>query len=121
MHIRVNDTVQIIAGDDQGTPENPTRAKVLRVDRKAGKVVVEGVNRVYKHVRRSQRNPQGGRLHMEMPINVSNVLLVCESCSQATRTGARYLDDGSKERFCKKCGAGLGQIAPPSALHAKKK
>ena len=121
MHIRVNDTVEIIAGNDRGTPDNPTRAKVLRVDGKAGKVVVEGVNRVYKHVRRSQRNPQGGRLHMEMPIDVSNVLLVCESCDKATRTGARFLPDGSKERFCKKCGAGLGQIAPPHALHANKK
>ena len=53
-----------------------TRGKVLRVERLAGKVVVEGVNRVYKHVRRSQRNPQGGRLSMEMPIDVSNVKLV---------------------------------------------
>ena len=121
MHIRVDDTVEIIAGDERGTSDSPTRAKVLRVDHKAGKVVVEGVNRVYKHVRRSQRNPQGGRLHMEMPIDVSNVLLVCESCGKATRTGARYLDDGSKERFCKKCGAGLGQIGQPKARRAKKK
>lgn len=115
MWIRVNDTVEVIAGEDRGT-----RGKVLRVDRKAGKLVVEHVNRVYKHVRRSQKNPQGGRLSMEMPISVSNVLLVCEACHAATRTGARFLEDGSKERFCKRCGAGNGQVAPPKARHAGK-
>ena len=114
MHIRVDDTVEVITGDDRGT-----RAKVVNVDRAAGKLTVEGVNRVYKHVRRSERNPQGGRLSMEMPIQLSNVLLVCEACSAATRTGARYLDDGSKERFCKKCGAGIGQISPAKARYAK--
>ena len=82
-------------------------------DRKAGKVVVEGVNRVYKHVRRSQRNPQGGRLSKEMPIAVSNVLLVCRALRPAARMGARYLPDGAKERYCKKCGAGNGLVAPP--------
>ena len=115
MWIRVDDTVEVIAGDDRGT-----QGKVLRVDRQTGKVVVEHVNRVYKHVRRSQKNPQGGRLSIEMPISISNVLLVCESCSAATRTGARLLDDGSKERYCKKCGAGNGQIAPPKAQRVTK-
>jgi len=108
MFIRVDDTVEIIAGDDRGT-----RGKVLRVNRNTGKIVVEHVNRVYKHVRRSQKNPQGGRLSMEMPIQLSNALLVCESCDAATRVGTRVLDDGSKERYCRKCGAGNGQIAPP--------
>ena len=115
MLIRVDDTVEVIAGDDRGT-----RGKVLRVDRRTGKVVVEHVNRVYKHVRRSQKNPQGGRLSMEMPISASNVLLVCEKCNATTRPGARYLEDGSKERFCKKCGAGNDQIAPPKTRYAQK-
>lgn len=114
MHIRVDDTVEVITGDDRGQ-----RARVLRVDRKGGKVLVEGVNRVYKHVRRSQRNPQGGRLSKEMPVRISNVMLVCEKCRAPTRTGARYRDDGSKERYCKKCGASLGEIAPPRAAQAK--
>ena len=114
MWIRVNDTVEVITGEDRGT-----RGKVLRVDRRRGKVVVEHVNRVYKHVRRSQKNPQGGRLSMEMPIPICNVLLVCQKCGAATRTGARYLDDGGKERFCKKCGAENGEIAPPKARYAK--
>jgi len=116
MRIRVNDVVEVIRGDDRGT-----RGKVLSVDHKSGKLVVEGVNLVYKHVRRSQKNPQGGRLHKEMPIDASNVALVCPETDEPTRVGVRYLDDGSKERYSKKSGAGLGQVAPPSALYAKKK
>ena len=116
MRIRVNDVVEVIRGDDLGT-----RGKVLSVDHKSGKLVVEGVNLVYKHVRRSQKNPQGGRLHKEMPIHASNVALVCPETDEPTRVGVRYLDDGSKERYSKKSGAGLGQVAPPSALYAKKK
>jgi large subunit ribosomal protein L24 len=115
MHIRVNDTVEVQTGDDRGA-----KARVLKVDHAAGKLVVEGVNRVYKHVKRSQRNPQGGRLSKEMPVQISNVLLVCPSCGKATRSGARFNADGSKERFCKKCGSGMGQIAPARAAHAKK-
>jgi len=118
MHIRVDDLVEVRTGDDRGRG-SPTRAKVLLVDRNAGKLVVEGINRVFKHVRRSQKNPQGGRLSKEMPIAISNVLLVCRSCGKATRTGARNAKDGAKERYCRKCGAGLGTIAPPKA--AKKK
>jgi large subunit ribosomal protein L24 len=115
MWIKANDNVEVICGEDRGT-----RSKVIRVDRAAGKLVVEGVNRVYKHVRRSQKNPQGGRLSLEMPISLSNVMLVCGSCGAATRLGARRLADGSKERYCKKCGAGNGIVAPAKARYAKK-
>jgi large subunit ribosomal protein L24 len=115
MWIKANDTVRIISGEDRGVT-----AKVLRIVTSDEKVVVEGVNRVYKHVRRSQKNPQGGRLSKEMPISISNILLVCGSCGAAARMGARYLPDGSKERYCKKCGAGNGLIAPAKAKYAKK-
>ena len=115
MRIRVDDTVEVIAGDDVGQ-----RGRVISVDHQAGKLMVEGVNRVYKHVRRSQRNPQGGRLSKEMPVYLSNVQLVCQKCGKPTRTGARYGNDGSKERYCKKCGAGLGEIAPARPAYAKK-
>ena len=115
MQIKLDDTVQVITGDDRGV-----RGKVISVDRQAGKLIVEGVNLVYKHVRRSQRNPQGGRLSKEMPIRTSNVLLVCEKCNQPTRLGVRYADDGSKHRYCKKCGTDLGQVAPPKPAYAKK-
>ena len=114
MHIRVDDIVEVIAGEDR------LRGKVLKVLRDDGKIVVEGANRVYKHVRRSQKNLQGGRLSMEMPISISNVLLVCPSCGKPTRTGARFRPDGTKDRFCKKCDAAIGVIAPPRKSHAKK-
>jgi large subunit ribosomal protein L24 len=115
MRIKSNDTVEVICGDDSGT-----RGRVLRIDNKTGRVLVEGVNRVFKHVRKSQKSPQGGRLKKEAPLQLSNVLLVCGACNAATRTGARYLPDGSKERYCKKCGAGVGQIAPAKKRHANK-
>jgi large subunit ribosomal protein L24 len=114
MHIRVDDIVEVIAGEDR------LRGKVLKVLRDDGKIVVEGANRVYKHVRRSQKNLQGGRLSMEMPISISNVLLVCPTCGKPTRTGARFRPDGTKDRFCKKCDAAIGVIAPPRKSHAKK-
>jgi len=115
MRIRVNDVVVVIRGNNRGT-----RGKVLSVDRAKAKVVVEGVNLVWKHVRRSQRNPQGGRLHMEMPIDVSNVALIDPTQDAPTRAGVRYLPDGSKERYSKKSGASLGQIAPPRTRAANK-
>lgn len=116
MRIKVNDIVQVITGDDRDV-----RGKVLAIDYAAGKVLVEGVNKVWKHVRKSQKNPQGGRLSKEMPVQISNVLLFCQSCSKPTRLGARYNADGSKERFCKKCGASLGSMGPPKAAYATKK
>jgi large subunit ribosomal protein L24 len=119
MHIRVGDTVEIIAGADTGSADQPTRGKVIRVLREEQKVVVEGINRVWKHIRRGPKNPQGGRLSKEMPVSWSNVMLVCERCNKAARTGARLLPDGAKERYCKKCDAGIGQIAPARASRAK--
>ncbi|MCA9151004.1 MAG: 50S ribosomal protein L24 [Planctomycetales bacterium] len=115
MLIKSGDNVQVMTGADRGTT-----SRVIRVDRAAGKALVEGVNRVYKHVRRSQKHPQGGRLSKEMPVNVSNLAFVCDSCSKPTRLGARFTDAGVKERFCKKCGASAGEIAPAKAAHAKK-
>src|SRR5205823_10490607 len=96
--------------------------KVLRILPDEKKVVVEGVNRVYKHVkaRASRRNPQGGRLSKEMPVDASNVLLYCPACKHGVRIGRRYLDDGRKERFCKKCSTGLGVLSKARAAYAKK-
>ncbi len=115
MLFRVDDEVEVIAGADKGH-----RGKILKIDRKKNKVVVEGAGRVWKHVRRSQKNPQGGRLNKEMPISASNVMLVDQSTGKPTRVGVRFLDDGSKERYAKASGASLGKIAPARANHAKK-
>ena len=103
MHIRKDDQVEIITGDDRGTPRDRKIAKVLRVIPERNKIVVEGINRVYKHLRPSQKNPQGGRLSKEMPIDVSNVLLYCSKCNRGVRIGHRFTDDGQKQRYCKAC------------------
>ena len=113
MLIRTGDTVEVIAGNDRGQ-----RSRVIKVDRATGKALVEGVNRVKKHIRRSQKYPQGGVLSKEMPVQLSNLKFFCQSCGAASRLGARFLADGSKERFCKKCGASAGQVAPAKAAHA---
>jgi large subunit ribosomal protein L24 len=117
MHVRKDDLVEVIAGDDA---EKGRAHKVLRVLPAENKVVVESVNRVYKHVKPNRRNPQGGRLSKEMPISASNVLLFCTTCRRGVRTGHRYAADGHKERFCKKCGAGLGALSKPNPKYAKK-
>ena len=113
MLIRTGDTVEVIAGNDRGL-----RSRVIKVDRATGKALVEGVNRVKKHIRRSQKYPQGGVLSKEMPVQLSNLQYFCISCGSAVRLGARFLDNGSKERFCRKCGTSAGQVAPAKAAHA---
>jgi large subunit ribosomal protein L24 len=120
MYIRKDDQVEIIAGDDKGTPDSRRIAKVLRVIPERNKIVVEGVNRVWKHLRPSQKNPQGGRLSKEMPIDVSNVMLLCPKCNRGVRVGHRFTDDGQKQRYCKACDGALGNLGPKKPAHAAK-
>jgi large subunit ribosomal protein L24 len=125
MHVRREDMVEVITGDNKGSSARRTIARVLRVIPSENKVVVEGVNRAYKHLRPSRQNPQGGRLSKEMPISASNVLKYCDRCARGVRVGYRYHQDGSKERYCKRCErqglpSGLGTISPPRSAHAKK-
>lgn len=93
IHIKKGDMVEVIAGDDKGT-----RGKVLSVDPVKGKVVIEGVNRAYKHVRPSRRNPQGGRPQVEQPIDISNVLPVDSKTNRPTRVKFVSSEDGQKSR-----------------------
>src|ERR1700693_1307615 len=100
MHIHKDDIVEVITGDDAGTPKSRTTARVLRVLPDKRKVVVEGINRVYKHLKPNRRNAQGGRLSREMPIDVSNVLLYCSTCRRGVRVGRAYDEaDGHKYRY----------------------
>jgi large subunit ribosomal protein L24 len=116
MHVRKDDLVEVIAGDDA---MRGRAHKVLRVLPDVNKVVVEGIGRVYKHVKPNRRNPQGGRLSKEMPIAASNVLLYCPTCRRGVRIGRRYSATGAKERFCKKCGNGLGVLSKPRSRYAR--
>jgi large subunit ribosomal protein L24 len=116
MYIRKDDVVEVVAGDDKGT-----RGKVLRVLRGKNQVVVEGVNRVYRHLKPSKRNPQGGRLSKEMPVNASNVMFVDPTRNVPTRVGVRYLPDGSKELYAKKSGTRLRLLSKARSKYATKK
>ncbi|QJW97529.1 50S ribosomal protein L24 [Frigoriglobus tundricola] len=115
MFFRKDDVVEVVAGDDKGT-----RGKVLRVLRAKNKVVIEGVNRVYRHLKPSRRNPQGGRLSKEMPVDASNVMLIDPVKNAPTRVGVRYAPDGSKELFAKKSGSRLRVLSKPDPKYAKK-
>jgi large subunit ribosomal protein L24 len=104
-HVRKGDVVVVIAGNDKGRT-----GEVLRVDASAEKVVVQGVNRVYRHLRPSRRHPRGGRIQKEMPISISNVLPVDPKTNLPTRVGFRRTADGAKERYAKKSGESLGVV-----------
>ncbi len=100
----------IITGDDKGRT-----GEVLTVYPGRGKVLVQGVNQTYRHLRPSRQHPQGGRIRKEMPINISNVLPVDPQTGQATRVGYRINDDGLKERYAKKSGQVLGLVGKKKA------
>jgi large subunit ribosomal protein L24 len=104
-HIKKGDMVAVIAGDDKGKV-----GEVMRVDPKTNKVLVQGINRVYRHLRPSRQHPQGGRIQKEMPIHLSNVLPVDPKTNQPTRVRFVVAPDGSKERVAKKSGESLGVV-----------
>jgi large subunit ribosomal protein L24 len=116
MHIRVDDIVQVIAGDDRGK-----RGKVLRVNRENGKVTVQGVNLVYRHLKPSKNNPQGGRLSKEMPMDASNVQLIDPSTNQPTRVGVAYQPDGSKHLVAKKSRTLIRVLSKANPKYARKR
>lgn len=93
-NIKKDDTVQIIAGEHKGAI-----GRVLSVNRSKNQVVVEGHNRKLKHVRPSQRNPQGGRIEVEQPIHISNVLPVNPKTNKGTRVRFEVDSKGVKRRM----------------------
>ena len=98
MSIRTGDKVQVIAGKDKGK-----EGKILSVLPYKERVTVERANMMKKATRPTQKSPAGGILEIEAPIHVSNVMLVCPSCSRHTRISRRR-EEGARVRVCKKCG-----------------
>ena len=98
-HVKKDDQVELLAGKDKGRV-----GKVLRVDRKTGKAIVEKVNIIKRHTKPSQTDQQGGIVEKEALVDMSNLKLICPKCSKTVRVGRNVLDDGSKVRVCKKCG-----------------
>ena len=97
MKLKKGDRVKVIAGKDIGKD-----GVIMRVIPEKNKVIVEGVNIAKKHQRPTRATMQGGIIDKDMPINASNVALICGSCG-ATRIGYRFDDAGNKIRICRKC------------------
>jgi large subunit ribosomal protein L24 len=97
-NIRRDDTVMVIAGKDRGKS-----GKVNRVIREKDRVVVAGVNIATKHVKNRPGIRQAGIIHVEAPLHISNVMLMCPHCAKPTRVGHRFQEDGTKVRVCKRC------------------
>ncbi len=93
LHVKKGDTVEIISGDHKGAT-----GKVLHVFPKEHRVVVQGHNLVKKHVRPSRKNPQGGRINVEQPIHISNVLPVSPKTSKGSRVHYQIDEQGGKRR-----------------------
>lgn len=98
MKIKKNDNVKILTGKDKGK-----QGKVLMVFPRKNKVLVQGLNMIHKHARRTSQDQQGGVIQKENPIHISNLMVVCQKCSKSVRVGYDKLSDGTKVRICKKC------------------
>ena len=98
LHVKKGDTVLVLSGKDKGKS-----GKIIEALPKKAKEVVEGVNKVKRHTKPSQKVPQGGILVKEAPIHSSNVMIVCPECGKAARTKKAALANGELVRACKKC------------------
>ncbi len=101
MRLREGDKVMVIAGKDAGK-----ESRISRVFPRRNKVIVEGANTARKHQKARGQTMQGGIIDRDMPIDASNVMIICEDCGKPTRIGYR-LDDEGKQRVCKRCGGDL--------------
>lgn len=104
-NIKKNDLVIVIAGKEKGKS-----GKVLKVLTKSSRVLVEKLNRVKRHKKPTQANPQGGISEKELGIHVSNVKLLCQKCNKGVRVGSKEVS-GKKVRVCKKCGETISKAA----------
>ena len=112
--IRQGDMVEVVAGDDRGK-----RGRVLRVIPKKNRIVVQGINLRWKHMRKSQKSPQGGRVRREVPLQISNVMLFDEAAGIRSRLGSA-MKDGKKVRFGRRTGQPAGAAAAEKPAKAAK-
>jgi large subunit ribosomal protein L24 len=103
--LKVGDTVQVIAGAERSEKAAASkRGKVLKIDREAQRVTVEGMRVVKRHLRKTPQQPEGGIVEKPGTIHISDVQVVCAKCDKPTRVGIRA-DGDKKKRFCKNCDA----------------
>jgi len=97
--LKKGDVVQVVSGRDKGK-----EGKILQVLRKKHAVLVERLNLIKKHAKKSQSNPQGGIIEKEGMIAIPRVMMVCRSCAKPVRLAVKILADGKKLRVCRHCG-----------------
>jgi large subunit ribosomal protein L24 len=97
-NLKKDDKVKVIAGKEAGK-----FGKVLKVDRKKQRILIENINMTKRHTKPSAANRQGGIIESEAPIHWSNVMLMCNKCVKPVRIKVQRLDDGKKVRVCRKC------------------
>lgn len=102
--IKKNDKVIVLAGKEKGKIGN-----VLNVDSESERAIIEKINLVKRHSKPSAQNAQGGIIEKEASIHLSNIMLVCNRCTEPSRIGIKILEDGSKVRICKKCSEQLSE------------
>ena len=101
MNIKTGDTVKLLTG---GEKYRGKTGKVLAVSPEEGKVIVEGINKVKKHVKPRKAGDPSGIIETESAVYASKVQVVCPKCNKPTRVGTKIYEDGKKDRCCKKCG-----------------
>ena len=102
VHVKTGDTVTVLSGKERGK-----KGKGLAVSPKEGKVIIEGVNMVTKHVKPRRMGETGGLVKADGAMYACKVQLVCPRCGKPTRVGHKVQENGTKERICKKCGESL--------------
>jgi large subunit ribosomal protein L24 len=99
LQIRKNDIVRVIAGKEKGKV-----GRVLKVDRGNGRIIVEKVNMVKRHIKPGKAHPQGGIVEKEAALAYSNVMIMCDKCNKPTRIAKTVDGAGKRSRICKRCG-----------------
>jgi large subunit ribosomal protein L24 len=107
LKLRKNDIVKVIAGREKGKV-----GRIIKIDREKGRVFVEKINMVKRHVKPGKTNPQGGIVEKEAPLAYSNVLVMCDKCNKPSRIAMVADETGKRTRTCRRCG---------NAIEARKK
>jgi large subunit ribosomal protein L24 len=102
LNIRKNDNVMVIAGKDRGKT-----GRIIKVLPREHRVVVERINLVKRHLRPRSAQQPGGIVEKEAPIDLSNIMVMCDPCNAPVRLGTKRLGDGEKVRVCRRCGENL--------------
>ncbi len=105
-YLKKDDQVEVIAGKDKGRV-----GKILKVIPAKDQALVEKINMIKRHTKPTEMNQQGQIVEREAAIHVSNLLLICPECTKTGRIGRKFLEDGTKARFCKSCGETLDSNA----------